>query len=163
MDGFAPKALKLLMLTALRGGNVVGAEWAEIDLAKQIWSIPAGKMKAGVEFRVPLSTETVRLLESLARTSHFLFPGRKEKPMTTAALTAVKDRMGHEDIAVHGFRTTFRTWASDSAQAPREVSEAALAHVLENKTEASYARTDHLERRRELMEQWASFLCGTLK
>lgn len=163
MDGLAPKALKLVILTALRGGNVVGAEWREIDLDKKIWSIPAGKMKAGIEFRVPLSTETVRLLKSLPSTSHFLFPGRNDKPMTTAALTAVKDRMGHEDIAVHGFRTTFRTWASDSAQAPREVSEAALAHVLENKTEASYARTDHLERRRELMEQWASFLCGDQK
>lgn len=83
--------------------------------------------------------------------------------MTTAALTAVKDRMSREDRAVHSFRTTLRTWVSDSAQAPREVSEAALAHVLENKTEASYARTDHLERRRELMEQWASFLCGDQK
>jgi len=160
MDGLAPKALKLVMLTCLRGGNVVSAEWEEIDLAKQVWRIPAEKMKAGVEFRVPLSTETLKILESLPRTSNFLFPGRNENPMTTAALRAVKNRMGREGIAVHGFRTTFLTWAYDSAQAPREVSEAALAHVLENKTEASYARTDHLERRRELMEQWASFLLG---
>ena len=71
--------------------------------------------------------------------------------------------MGKENITVHGFRTTFRTWASDSAHAPREVSESALAHVLENKVEASYARTDHLESRRELMEQWAKFLCGGKK
>lgn len=160
MEGLAPKALKLVVLTALRVGNVVGAEWSEIDLNKQTWNIPAGKMKAGLEFRVPLSTEALKILESLPKTSPLIFPGRKDRPMTTAALTAVKDRMGRGDIAVHGFRTTFRTWASDYAQAPREVSEAALAHVLENKTEASYARTDHLERRRELMEKWASFLVG---
>ena len=163
MEGFAPKALKLVILTALRCGNVANADWKEIDLNKQVWTIPGEKMKTGVEFRIPLSSEALRVVNSLPQTSQFLFPGVGEKPLTIAALTAVKNRMGKEKITVHGFRTTFRTWASDSAHAPREVSEAVLAHAVENKVEASYARTDHLERRRELMEQWAKFLCGGKK
>ena len=158
MEGFAPKALKLVILTALRCGNVANAEWKEIDLTKQVWTIPGEKMKTGVEFRVPLSSEALQVIKSLPQTSKFLFPGLEDRPMTIAALTAVKNRMGHKKITVHGFRTTFRTWASDSAHAPREVSEAALAHAVESKVEASYARTDHLERRRELMEKWADFL-----
>lgn len=160
MEGFAPKALKLVILTALRCGNVANADWKEIDLNKQVWTIPGEKMKTGVEFRVPLSSEALQVIKSLPQTSKFLFPGPEDRPMTIAALTAVKNRMGHKKITVHGFRTTFRTWASDSAHAPREVSESALAHVLENKVEASYARTDHLERRRELMEKWAKYLRG---
>jgi integrase len=158
MEGFAPKALKLVILTALRCGNVASAEWKEIDLNKQVWTIPGAKMKTGVEFRVPLSSEALQVIKSLPLTSEFLFPGLEDRPMTIAALTAVKNRMGREKITVHGFRTTFRTWASDSAHAPREVSEAALAHAVESKVEASYERTDHLERRRELMEKWADFL-----
>lgn len=158
MEGFAPKALRLVILTALRCGNVANAEWKEIDLKNRLWTIPADKMKTGLEFRIPLSSEAVKLIKSLPRSSNFLFPGLEDSPLTTASLTAVKNRMSREDITVHGFRTTFRTWASDSAHAPREVSEAALAHVLENKVEASYARTDHLERRRELMEAWSDFI-----
>ena len=158
--GFAPKALKLVILTALRCGNVANAEWREVDIKKEVWTIPGEKMKTGVEFRVPLSSEALQVIKSLPPASKFLFPGLEDRPLTIAALTAVKNRMGKENITVHGFRTTFRTWASDSAHAPREVSESALAHVLENKVEASYARTDHLERRRELMEQWAQFLRG---
>ena len=163
MEGFAPKALKLVILTALRCGNVANAEWREVDIKKEVWTIPGEKMKTGVEFRVPLSSEALQVIKSLPPASKFLFPGLEDRPLTIAALTAVKNRMGKENITVHGFRTTFRTWASDSAHAPREVSEAALAHAIESKVEASYARTDHLERRRELMGQWAKFVCDGKK
>lgn len=160
LEGDAPKGLKLVMLTALRCGNVASAEWSEIDLKRRIWTIPGVKMKAGEEFRLPISSEVAAILQSLAKLSNYVFPGREKRPMTIAAFSRVRDRLGREDITVHGFRTTFRNWASDYARCPRDISEMALAHAVENKTEASYARTDHLERRSELMEEWAAFLRG---
>jgi len=161
MAGTAAQALKLTILTAARSGEVRGARWDEFDLENKVWVIPAERMKARVEHRVPLSDAACAILERIGRVSEFVFATpRGHTPFSDAALSAVLRRMDAGSITVHGFRSTFRDWCSDYAQAPREIAESALAHTLTNKAEASYARSDHLERRRELMARWASFLIG---
>jgi integrase len=156
----AARALEFAILTACRSGEVRSARWDEIDLAKAVWVIPAGRMKAGKEHRVPLSDRAVALLMALqgTRTSDFIFPGTSSgKPLSGMAMAMQLRRMKADDITVHGFRSTFRDWASENTTFPHEVCEQALAHAIGNKTEAAYRRGDLFEKRRKLMEAWAAY------
>ncbi|SHH10799.1 site-specific integrase [Massilia sp. CF038] len=159
-EGVAARAIEFTILTACRSGEVRGARWSEIDLVAKVWTIPAGRMKAGKEHRVPLSIAAMVLLKSLERVGDVVFPGRgKDLPLSDMSLTAVLRRMGHGDITVHGFRSTFRDWCSEEASNAfsREVCEHALAHSLPDKVEAAYRRGDLFEKRVTLMQAWASY------
>ena len=160
--GLAARALELTILTACRSGEVLAARWSEIDLEAGVWVIPGERMKAGREHRVALSPQAVALLRDVSRTeSAWVFPGeRKGRPLSNMAMSMVLRRMGHDDLTVHGFRSTFRDWAAETTNHPREVAEAALAHTISDKVEAAYRRGDLLGRRRHLMEEWAS-ACST--
>lgn len=160
-EGLAARALEFAILCASRSGEVRGALWSEINREKAIWTIPAERMKAGKEHRVPLSTPAVKLLEGLPRAdnSDLVFAGADDKPLSDMALTAVMRRM-EVDAVPHGFRSTFRDWVGDCTNHPRDVAEFALAHKLADKVEASYRRSDALEKRRRMMEDWASFCAG---
>lgn len=163
-DGTAARAVDFAILTAARSGEVRGATWAEIDLDGALWTIPAARMKAGREHRVPLSTAAISLLKALTRHDDFVFPGRaKGSALSDMSLTAVLRRMDRPDITVHGFRSTFRDWCAESLanSFPREVCEHALAHSLPDKVEAAYRRGDLLEKRVLLMEVWAGYV-GTV-
>ena len=160
--GMASLALQFAILTAARTQEVLGMRWDEIDLAQAVWTVPAGRMKAGREHRVPLSPAAVRVLKAAKALRsddkvEAVFEGRPKQPLSTAALTAVLKRMERRDITPHGFRSTFRDWAAEQTAFPREIAEAALAHVLTNKAEAAYQRGDLLERRRKLMEAWGRY------
>jgi integrase len=156
-EGTAALALEFLILTATRTNEVIGAKWAEIDLGAGLWTIPAERMKAGKEHRVPLSTPALAALAGLPRpdgTVH-VFPGGKAgKPLSNMAMLKLLDRMGRADLTVHGFRSTFRDWAAERTNFPREVAEQALAHSLPDKVEAAYRRGDLFEKRRHLMDAW---------
>jgi integrase len=159
MQGVAPQALELAILTAARSGEVLGARWDEIDLRDKVWTVPAARMKAGREHRVPLSERVMAILEELrkARVSDFVFPGFKRGcPLSNMSLEAVL-RRSNVDVTTHGFRSSFRDWVGDSTAFARDVVEAALAHAIENKTEAAYRRSDALEKRRALMAAWAAY------
>lgn len=153
-DGNAARALEFAIFTAARSGEVRGAKWSEIDLDARVWTVPAERMKGKREHRVPLSDQAMALLQSQPRTSALVFVGTKGGPLSDMSLTAVMRRMG-TDAVPHGFRSTFRDWAGDRTEHPRDVIEFALAHAIENKTEEAYRRGDGLERRRALMEDWA--------
>ena len=156
-------AFEFLVLTAVRSGDVRGALWAEIDTAGHVWTIPATRMKAKREHRVPLCERTVRILDA-ARTlgggSPLVFPSPRGKQFTGMALSGLL--RGLEIAAVpHGFRSSFRDWAAEETDHPREVVEAALAHMVQNPVEAAYARSDLFERRRRLMDDWSVYLDDT--
>jgi integrase len=156
----AQAALELCVLTAARSGEILGMRWLEIDLYKKIWTVPAVRMKAGREHRVPLSPRSVAILRRLekVRAGDFVFPGQaRNKPLSNMAMEMVLRRMKIEDATVHGFRSSFRDWAGNVSNFPREVTETALAHVIGNKAEQAYRRSDALEKRRKLMEAWASY------
>ena len=158
------KALEFTILTAARSGEVRGARWGEIDLEEKVWVVPAERMKASREHRVPLSEAALGVLEFMAPLkagdASLVFPGLgKGKMLSDMTLAAVLKRMKHGEITVHGFRTTFRTWAASSTAYAREVCEATLAHANRDKVEAAYQRDDYLEKRRRLMAEWAEF-CG---
>lgn len=157
-EGTAARALELLILTAARSGEVRGATWGELDLDAATWTIPAGRMKAGKEHRIPLSDAAVNLLKALPRTegTELVFPGSKGKPLSDMTLTAVMRRM-KVDAVPHGFRSTFRDWASERTNYPNELAEMALAHTIGNKVEAAYRRGDMIEKRRHMMSAWAKF------
>jgi integrase len=160
-EGTAAKALQFTIFTASRSGEVRNAEWAEIDLARNLWTIPADRMKAGREHVVPLSGAAVALLEATpeGKRSGLVFPGAKEgKPLSDMTLTAVLKRMERGDLTVHGFRSTFREWAGETTGHPREVIEHALAHQLADKAEAAYQRGSLLPKRIRLMADWAGYL-----
>ena len=157
-DGIAAMALELCILTATRSGETLGARWAEIDMAAKVWTIPAARMKAARPHRVPLSERAVEILERLAeaKTGAFVFPGQRDgKPLSNMAMEMTLRRMEVEGVTVHGFRSAFRDWAGNETHFPREVAEAALAHVIGDKAEQAYRRSDALEKRRELMDAWA--------
>jgi integrase len=164
-DGIAARALEFVILTVPRTSETIGAMWSEIDLANALWIIPPERIKAEREHRVPLSPAAVALLEDLQRLqlgSKFVFPGRRAgKPLSNMAMLALLGRMGHDDCTVHGFRSTFRDWVGERTAYPREIAEVALSHALKDKTEAAYQRGDYLEKRRRLMDEWATF-CGTV-
>jgi integrase len=157
-EGIAARALEFLILTASRSGEVRLARWSEI--LEGVWVIPAARMKAGREHRVPLSVRAQELLNKLPRMGDYIFPGvRYDQPLSDMSLTAVLRRMGREDITVHGFRSTFRMWTAEATSYPRDVCEHALAHSLPDKVEAAYQRSDLFDKRKELMRDWSNF-CG---
>jgi len=165
-EGNAARAVQFAILTAARSGEVRGAMWCEIDLVEKLWTIPAERMKMGKEHRIPLSSDVLDLLNALQRDGDLLFPGRKRgTQLSDMSLTAVLRRMGRSDITIHGFRSTFRDWCSESManSFPREVCEHALAHSLPDRVEAAYRRGDLLEKRVVLMQAWANFCMETQK
>jgi integrase len=157
-EGMAARALEFAILCASRSGEVRGAVWSEIDLAAALWTIPPERMKAGIEHRVPLSTSAIKLLKALPRseTSNLVFVGPGDRPLSDMALTALMRRM-KVDAVPHGFRSTFRDWVGDCTDHRRDVAEFALAHKLADDVEAAYRRGDALDKRRRMMEDWASF------
>lgn len=161
----AALALEFAILTAARSGEVLGATWVEIDRKAKIWTVPAVRMKAGKEHRVPLSDRALEILDEAAaqRTDGgFVFPGpRKGKPLSNMAMAMLlRVRMKRPEITVHGFRSSFRDWAGECTSFPREVAEAALAHTVGDEVERAYRRADALEKRRKLMEAWAKYVTG---
>ena len=159
-EGVAPRALEFAILTAARTGEVLGARWDEIDLQTKIWTIPADRMKAGREHRVPLCKRAIELLgEGETRTvGGFIFPGAiKDQPLSNMALLETLRRMERGDLTAHGFRSTFRDWAAERTSYPGDVVEMALAHAVKDKVEAAYRRGDLFEKRRRLMEEWGKF------
>jgi integrase len=162
-DGLGARALELAILTAARTNEVLGATWTEIDAAASLWTIPAARMKARREHRVPLSGPATALLRRLAtkREGEHLFAGQREgKPLSNMALLMALRRMDRGDLTAHGFRSTFRDWAAETTAFPSEVVEMALAHAVGDKVEAAYRRGDLFEKRRELMEAWGTY-CTT--
>ena len=163
MPGTAARAVELIILTACRTGEAIGATWPEIDLKGRTWTIPAERMKAGREHVIPLSDAALRVLEVQAAEhgmDGYVFPG-KNGPLSNMAGLQLLKRMGRADLTVHGFRSTFRDWAGESTAHPREVIEHALAHQLRDKAEAAYQRGDLLAKRRVLMADWAQW-CETV-
>ena len=159
-EAMAARALEFTILTAARSGETRGAVWSEVDLDKALWTIPANRMKAGREHRVPLPGQAVALLRELheLRTGDLVFPGQKRgKPLSVMAMDMLLRRM-KVDVTVHGFRSSFRDWCAEETSFPREVAEQALAHVVGDATERAYRRGDALEKRRELMEAWEAYL-----
>ncbi|PCJ74053.1 MAG: integrase [Rhodobacteraceae bacterium] len=162
-SAMAAKALMFTCLTGSRTGEVLGMQWAEIDFKARLWTCPAERMKGKVEHRVPLSNAMLSILEPLqAMKSEYVFEGQKRhKPLSNMAMLMLLRRMGVEGVTVHGFRSTFRVWASEVAHAPREVAEMSLSHKIGNDVERAYARSDLLDRRRILMERWSGFVINT--
>jgi len=158
-EGMGARALEFTILTAARSGEVRGATWAEIDLPAAVWTIPEGRMKAEKEHRIPLAPQAVELLRRMPRIagSDYVFPSPRGGALSDMTLTAVLRRM-EVDYTVHGFRSTFRDWAGETTAYPREVIEHALAHQLQDKAEAAYARGTLFDKRRRLMADWATFL-----
>lgn len=160
--GISPKAFEFLILTAARSGEVLGAKWDEIDLQGKVWTIPAERMKAGREHRIPLSARAVTIINEMAagRQSDFVFPDPTgKKGMSNGALLAViKGMPDYVGYVPHGFRSTFRDWAAETTNFANETLELALAHSIRDKAEAAYRRQDQIEKRVRLMEQWASYV-----
>lgn len=153
----AAKALQFTILTACRTSEVLDAKWGEFDFDARLWTIPAARMKGGQVHRVPLTDEMLAILEPLkAMASTFVFEGQKRhKPLSNMSMLMLLRRMGRDGFTVHGFRSSFRDWAAEVANAPREVAEAALAHQVGSDVERAYARSDLLERRRLLLALWS--------
>jgi len=164
-SGTAARALEFTILTASRTGEAIGAEWHEIDLQAAVWNIPAERMKAKRPHRVPLAAAAITLFGGLPRVNDYVFAGvRYRRPISSMAMLATMRRMGYGvngargDYVPHGMRSAFRDWCAEQTAFPREVAEAALAHVNPNKVEASYQRGDLFEKRRQLMDAWAEYL-----
>jgi integrase len=156
----AALALEFVILTAGRSGEVLGARRDEFDLERAVWTVPAHRMKAGREHRVPLSARALKIIKALheVESGEFVFVGHKPgKPLSGMALEMVLRRMKLDDVTVHGFRSAFRDWAAECTNFTNEVCEAALAHAVTNKVEAAYRRGDLFEKRRKLMDAWAAF------
>ena len=165
--GISARALEFTVLTAARTGDTTGATWREINWAEKTWVIPAGRMKARKEHRVPLCARALAILRQMQPLRHgddlecFVFPGGKYgRPLSNMAMTEVLQRMNRRQITVHGFRSTFRDWAAEETDHPREVAEMALAHAIGDDVEAAYRRGDLFEKRRRLMNEWEAW-CTT--
>ena len=161
--GYSALGLEFLILTAARTGEVIGAKWNEMDFEKAVWVIPAERMKAGSEHRIPLCERAIEILKSITSNRHpddYVFAGwKKNTGLSNNAFLALLKKMGRSDITAHGFRSCFRDWAAEEAyQFSNETIELALAHTITNKVEAAYRRGDQLERRRELMAEWGKFI-----
>ncbi|MEO9825045.1 MAG: site-specific integrase [Paracoccaceae bacterium] len=158
-DAMAAKALMFTILTASRTSEVLEMKWPELDFDTQLWTVPAERMKGGKAHRVPLTDEMLSILEPLkAIQSDYVFEGQKRhRPLSNMSMLMLLRRMDESDFTVHGFRSSFRDWAAEAANAPREVAEAALAHQVGSDVERAYARSDLLEKRRELMQDWNKF------
>jgi integrase len=164
-EAVAASALEFAILTAARSGEVLGARFEEFDLDRAVWTVPAARMKAGREHRVPLAKRALEIVKSLhaIRAGDYVFPGQKVgKPLSVMALEMVLRRMKVESATPHGFRSSFRDWSAECTTFPNEVCEAALAHVIGNKAEAAYRRGDLFDKRRKLMDGWAQY-CETPK
>jgi len=159
-NAVAAKALQFTILTACSTSEVLEARWPEFDLTARLWTIPAARMKAGAEHRVPLTDEMLALLEPMkAMASNYVFEGQKRHhPLSNMSMLMLMRRMGRGDLTVHGFRSSFRNWASEAAGAAYEVAEACLAHQFGSEVSRAYHRTDVLERRRDLMVAWSRFV-----
>ena len=170
LDTMLAWSLEFLVLTAARSGEALGAQWDEIDFQAKVWTVPAERMKAGLEHRVPLAPRAVEILRKAeqGRVSDYVFPGRvRERPFSNAAFERTILQAWRADVkegeairpavTTHGFRSSFRDWAGEATDFPREVAEAALAHAVGDQTERAYRRGDALEKRRKLMEAWAAF------
>jgi integrase len=163
-EGVAARALEFAILTAARTGEAIGARWSEIDLLDNTWTVPLGRMKGRREHRIPLSPRAHAIVAEMqsARASdadnRFVFPGGKGgKPLSNMAFLMLLRRMGRGDLTAHGFRATFKTWASERTSFQNEIVEASLAHVIGGKVEQAYRRGDLFDKRRRLMQQWAAF------
>jgi len=160
LESSSARCLEWLILTAARSGEAIGCRWDEIDRQARVWTVPAIRMKGGREHRVPLPDrcfEILAELEAVRTTAPFVFPGGKRgRPLTDMALTMCLRGL-RPGLTVHGFRSSFRDWAGDCTSVPREIVEAALAHIVGDKAEQAYRRGDALERRRQLMEAWAVY------
>ncbi len=164
-EGIGAQALAFTILTASRTGEAVGARWSEVDLDNALWTVPANRIKAGRIHRVPLSPEAIQILKSMQtfreggrKDDALIFPSRKQGvKLSNMSLLSVLRRMGRDDIVTHGFRSSFRDWCAEQTDFPREVAEAALAHINGDKFEASYLRSDLFNKRRQLMEQWGRY------
>jgi integrase len=163
-EGMAARALEFLILTAARTGEVIGANWDEIDLRAALWTVPAERMKASIEHRVPLSPRAVAIIRELGRTREgYVFPGQKDgAPLSNMAMLELLKRMERGDLTVHGFRSSFRDWTAERTNYPREVCEMALAHTVSNQAEAAYRRGDLFNKRADLMREWAKH-CNQIK
>jgi integrase len=158
-DATAARALEFAILTAARSGEVLGARWEEFDL-DGARTVPAARMKGGREHPVPLSKRALEIIKAMhtRRDGDFIFPGQKPgRPLSVTVLEMVLRRMKIRDATVHGFRSAFRDWCGDRTPFPREVVEAALAHTIGDQTEAAYRRGTAIEKRRQLMNDWAQF------
>ena len=163
-EGTSARALEFLILTGARTGEVIGAQWSEIDLLDKTWTVPASRMKAHREHRVPLSPRALTILHEMQAARHvdtdngFVFAGgRAGKPLSNMAFLMLLRRMGRADLTAHGFRATFKTWASERTSFQNEIIEASLAHITGGKVEQAYMRGDLFEKRRRLMQQWATY------
>jgi integrase len=175
VQGSSARALEFLIYTAARSGEVRLAKWGEFDLAAKAWTIPADRMKAGREHRVPLSERALQLLETLSpgKADELLLAAPNGGPLSDMALTQCVRRMNAvgepewvdarsgREVVPHGFRSTFRDWAAECTNFPNEVAEMALAHVIDNKVEAAYRRGDLFDKRRQMMDDWAAFLTSS--
>jgi integrase len=159
-DGIAALALEFAILTAARTGEIIGARWNEIDLEEKVWTVPAERMKADREHRVPLSTAALAVLNRVGggNQEDFIFASPKKRPLSNMALLMLLRRMGYEKVSVHGFRSTFRDWVAERTNFQAEVAEAALGHMAGDKVELAYRRGDFFEKRRRLMQAWAQFI-----
>jgi integrase len=159
-EGVAARALEFAILTAARTGEVIGAKWDEIDLGERLWVVPAERMKAGKEHRVPLSDPALAILDGMRkiRQGDHIFPGGKAaRPISNMAMLMLLRRMDRGDLTAHGFRSSFRDWAAERTTFAAEVAEMALAHTVSDKVEAAYRRGDLFQKRRQLAEAWARF------
>ena len=158
-ESVGAKALEFLVLTAARTGEVIGAEWTEFDCPNKVWTVPATRMKSGRPHAVPLSPRALAIVESIKHLpdEKFVFRGVKHgTAISNMAMLQIMRRMKLEEVP-HGMRSTFRDWAADMTEFPKEVAEAALAHVIGDQTEAAYLRSDRLARRRVMMDAWAAY------
>jgi integrase len=159
-EGIAARALEFTILAASRTSETLGSEWPEVNFGERLWTIPASRMKAGKEHRVPLCDRAVEILEEMQalRQGAFIFPGGKaRRPLSNMAFLMLLRRMGRGDLTAHGFRSTFSDWAAEQTNFPPEVREMALAHAVSDKVEAAYRRGDLFAKRRQVMDAWANF------
>ena len=154
----AAKALEFTVFTAVRTNEALGATWDEVDFDAKVWTVPAERMKGKKrEHRVPLTDAVIRILEAQSTNgSELIFPAPRGGKFSDMSMTAVLRRMA-VDATTHGFRSTFRDWAGERTSYPRDMAEQALAHTIPNAVEAAYRRGDMLEKRRAMMQDWASF------
>ena len=156
-DSISAKALMFTILTAARTSETTDAKWDEIDLNAKLWTVPPERMKAGREHRVPLSDAAMKILRSIPREGRFVFENpTHRRPLSNMAMLQLLRGIRDDGSTVHGFRSSFRDWAADKTDVAREVVEACIAHAIGDESELSYKRTDFLEKRRVLMEQWAN-------
>jgi integrase len=160
MDGVGALALEFSILTCARSGETIGAIWDEVDLKHSVWTVPAARMKGGIEHKVPLTPRACEILKALHKNQapdDYIFPGGKPgKPLSNNGMAAVLERLGRDET-VHGMRSTFSTWAAEKTAYPREIREACLAHAIPSDVEAAYRRTTFFDKRRRLLEEWAAY------